>query len=132
MEVSLTRHRGVNRTMVSARPKSAVQRGAFWDAMFDSGFITRAAGDRATIRLGAETFEMNVRTDEATKRFAARIPSLNDALLFIEFEGSKDTGFHAGFWLSTYGLAAEKSAALQQALVDTATKLSSAPVATAL
>ena len=132
MGVSLTRHRGVNRTMVSARPKSAVQRGVFWDAMFESGFITRTSGDRATIHLGDDSYEMRVRTDEPSKRFAAQIPSLNDALLFIEFEGSKDTGFHAGFWLSTYGLPAESAAALQQALAETATKLASGSVATAL
>ena len=132
MDVSLTRHRGVDRTMVSARPKSAVQRGEFWEAMFDSGFITRGASDRATIRLGDESFEMKVRTDEPGKRFAAQIPTLNDALLFIEFEGAKDTGFHAGFWLSTYGVAAEKCVRLQQVLTDTTTKLSSGAAATAL
>jgi uncharacterized protein YndB with AHSA1/START domain len=132
MDVSLTRHRDVRRTMVWARPKSVIPRAAFWQAMFDSGLITRGSGDRATLRLGDQTHEMIVRTDEASKRFAARIPSLNDALLFIEFEGAKDTGFHAGFWLSTYGLAGDTTAALQDSLAEAVARLSSGLVGAAL
>ena len=36
----------------------------------------------------------------------------NDALLFIEIEGGAPSGFHAGFWLSTYGLPNDAVAAL--------------------
>lgn len=37
--------------------------------------------------------------------FAGTLEELNDALLFLEMEGSGDDPWHAGVWISTYGVA---------------------------
>ena len=130
LEVCLTRHRGTHRTMVSTRPRVTIQRDAFWDALFTSGFIAMERAAEApttcTITLGDRTFDAAVEMSDREARLAARIPALNDALLFIEIEGTKPKDFHAGFWLSTYGLSAEIVSELQRSL-DTAVARLTAP-----
>jgi hypothetical protein len=44
-------------------------------------------------------------------------------LLFIEFEGAAPSGFHAGFWLSTYGVDDETVGDLQRSLDDVVASL---------
>lgn len=116
----LTRHAGVPRMMVSTRKKVGVSRQQFWDSFFASGLIgadnaAPKSGDACRVTIG-ETYDAVVQTADVPYRFAARIPALNDALLFIELEGKKEKDFHTGFWLSTYGLDAEKTGELQRAL----------------
>lgn len=104
--------------------------------MFSSGFIVMdhaSAGQNAcTLTLGDKAFAGTVATIDPRFRFAARFPTLNDALLFIELEGGAAEGFHTGFWLSTYGLAPEVTTELQHALDDTVGKLMDPVVSAAL
>ena len=120
LELCLTRHRGVHRAMVSARRRVPESRAQMWESLFTSGLIGVGAGGAAsggpcTLTLG-RTFDAVIQTADVPHRFAAQISSLNDALLFIEFEGGAQKDFHAGFWLSTYGLDADTVAELQRAL----------------
>lgn len=127
LEVCLTRHRGVHRRLVSTRRRVEGSRSAFWDAVFSSGLlVAETNGDdaaRCTLTLGSRVLTGVVRESVAEKRFSARLPSLADALLFIELEGSAASGFHAGFWLSTYGVDDETVGDLQRSLDDVVASL---------
>ena len=127
LQLCATRHRGTRRDMVSTRPRVTMQRDAFWDALFTTGFISmdRDAAVPSTCRItfGGRTFDATVETLDARSRLAARIPDLNDALLFIEVEGTKPADFHTGFWLSTYGLPADTVRDLQGSLDAAVAKL---------
>ena len=136
MEACLTRHRGSRRTMVSARTRVTVSRTQFWESLFASGLLavpeSGAASDApCTVTLGGP-FDAVLQTCDAPYRFAARLPALEDALLFIELEGGAPIEFHAGFWLSTYGLPADTVTELQRALDDTVTRLAEPAVAATL
>jgi len=63
---------------------------------------------------------------------ASRFRSLGDALLFIETEGTAPSGFHVGFWLSTFGLDADTVRELQRSLDEVVTKLVEPGVAATL
>jgi hypothetical protein len=52
---------------------------------------------------------------EAPYTFAAELPELGRALLFVEMEGGPEP-WHCGIWLSTYGLPAARVTALQESL----------------
>ena len=136
LELCLTRHRGTHRTMVSTRPRVKIQRDAFWDALFTTGFISmdRAAQVPApcTITLGDRTYDGTVDMNDAAGLFAVRIHGLNDSLLFIEVESTKPTDFFTGFWLSTYGLPAETVSELQQSLDATVARIVEPAVPAAL
>jgi uncharacterized protein YndB with AHSA1/START domain len=136
LEVCLTRHRGRRRTMVSARPRVTTGRDAFWDSLFASGFIAVHGSSDApatcTITLGDQSFDAVVQMFEPGHCLAARVPGLEDSLLFIELEGTNPTEFHTGFWLSTYGLEADTSAGLQQSLGNAVARLTSGEVPAAL
>jgi hypothetical protein len=110
--------------MVSSRRKSAVSRQALWASIFSSGLVT-LSDDRARCRLtlGGQVFDGVVETLDAERRFAATVSSLSDALLFIELEGSKPDKFHVGFWLSTYGVDAATTDALQRSVTEQVGKL---------
>ena len=136
LEICLTRHRGVHRVLVSARPRIAMQRDAFWNALFSTGFInvddTSTSPKTCTITLGDRSLDAVVEMNDPLARFAARIPGLADATLFIEVEGKKQTDFHTGFWLSTYGLPAETVAELQRSLDAVVARVTEPAAAAAL
>ena len=73
------------------------------------------SGEPCTVTLG-RPYDAIIQTADVPLRFAARIPALEDALLFIELEGGAQKDFHAGFWLSTYGLPADTASDLQRTL----------------
>ena len=111
--------------MVSARRRSGVPRDRLWDSLFSSGLLAveqagasgaQNARDQCVLSLGDRSFDGVVEMSEAPFRFAARFPSLSDALLFIELEGAAPNGFHVGFWLSTYGVDEATAAELQRSL----------------
>ena len=51
------------------------------------------------------------------------MPAWNDALLFVEREGMKET-HHLGVWLSLYGVPEATAAPLRQGLADVQSALS--------
>lgn len=134
LELCLTRHRGTHRVMVWARKRSAVSRTALWESMFTSGLLSSAPGraDQCTLTLGEHSFGGIVETSDAPFRFAARFPSLADALLFVELEGAAPNDFHAGFWLSTYGVDPALVDELQRSLDDVVSKFVEPPVVATL
>jgi len=117
----LERHRGTARQMISARRPAPGTRAQTWGALFGaSGFDVPGAREgrsegEAELRLGRERLPLRILAAEAPFTFAAIVPSLADALLFVELEGEAPEG-HCGLWLSTYGLPAERVATLQAAL----------------
>ena len=134
LDICLTRHRGIHRTLVSTRPRVTTQRDAFWEALSTTGFIVMNADapDACRITLGDRTLDAVVAMNDPGARFAARIPGLQDSTLFIEAEGTKPTDFHVGFWLSTYGLPGDTTAELQRSLDAAVAKLSEPGVAATL
>jgi hypothetical protein len=120
--------------MVSARKRSAVSRTTLWESLFTSGLLSSAPGraDQCVLTLGEHSFGGVVETSDAPFRFAARFPSLADALLFVELEGTSPDGFHAGFWLSTYGVDPALVEELQRSLDDVVSRLVEPPVAATL
>jgi len=100
------------------------------DLVFD-GRSCAFDGSGAVFARG-RSFDAVGQTSDPPFRFAARLPSLDDALLFIELEAGAPSGFHAGFWLSTYGLPNDTVAELQRALDETVTRLVEVPAPVAL
>ena len=120
----LEQHPGQTRKMVWTRGKAGASRGELWHRLTGNGGLVATDDDA---RKGA-SFKM-WSGDEGTfhditpgVHLTGRVPSLDDALLLIEFEpGDEPT---LGVWLSTYGLDDEKVAALQSSLEASVASLS--------
>ena len=121
-------HRGTRRAMVWTRQKLSGARAAAWTRMFgDDGLVlcplaqARAGADVA-VDLGGQVpysgrFEMVTDINGRANNVAVRLPTLGDALLFVELEpGAADPS--CGIWLSTYGLDAAQVARMQADLTD--------------
>ncbi len=98
------------RRMIWRRGGAVVPRPQFWQGILGAlGLSLTAvegierAGQWVDLKLGDVPVKAEVRFAEAPYVFAARIPDLNEASLFIELEpgGERPT---CGVWLSTYGL----------------------------
>ena len=110
LRLYVEKHLGHARRMISSRFPSGVARDVAWGKV-----VSAAAGlviaTGATLKAG-EWVQLKL-DDPATLRaivdlvidghaLAMRIPDLDDAVLFIEFEGSGQDGFSIGMWLSVY------------------------------
>ena len=102
----LERHDNTPRTMVWDRRQMTKPVPEVWTSLFEAPVL----GGVVDAKL----------EEVARDRHAwGRIPSLNDGLLFVEFEGGPTaTGGHVGVWISTYGVPAATTSALQTALTD--------------
>lgn len=103
-------HFDTERRMIWRRAGAALPRGELWRGILGAlGLSLTAvegierAGQWVELNLGGAPVKAEVRFAEAPHIFAARIPELNQASLFIELEpgGEQPT---CGVWLSTYGL----------------------------
>ena len=107
------RHAGKKRGMVWARVATDLARDAVWERLLASALIalpSGAGGPPAQVDLdGATTAE--IASSRAGYHWAASLPERGDSVLFVEIEGR-----HVGIWLSTYGWADERVAALQEVL----------------
>lgn len=116
LRVYVERHHGTPRDLISFRDTFALTRAEAFSRLVGAGGLSR---DR-TLERGEpggryETF--TARADEISGRILLSSPGtgqigltidqLNDAVLFLEMEPAKD-GTRAGFWLSTYGLPADR------------------------
>jgi uncharacterized protein YndB with AHSA1/START domain len=100
----LERHADTPRTMVWDRRRMTKPPSKVWESLFEPPVLGGVVD---------ATLEEVSRDRHAW----GRVPALNDGLLFIEFEGGPSaTNGHLGVWISTYGLPAAKTAALQTAL----------------
>jgi hypothetical protein len=93
----LERHRGRRRDLIGFRERVA---------------LTREEAYARLIRLVDGLGSARVVDRPQTGQAGFTIPSLGDAILFIEIEPGGDA-VRGGFWLSTYGLPAERFASLR-------------------
>ena len=115
LRISLEKHQGRVRRMISERIQADTPRQAFWRHLLSDagGFVsggpgTVKAGDSMELKLQEPaTVRAVVEVMVEGQGLGLRIPELTDALLFIELEGKSDT-FHVGYWLSVYDEALAK------------------------
>ena len=123
---SLERHRGVDRVQQSARFRTTARDGEDHPVFGAKGLRVQPSigglrpGDACRLSLGGVDVDATVAVRHKSRTVAFLIPAWNDALLFVEREGMKET-HHVGLWLSLYGVPESIdsiAAPLQQGLVD--------------
>jgi len=134
---ALERHRGVDRVQLSARfrtkfPADMARAGEEHPVFGAKGLRVRPPvgglrpGDACRLSLGnpgIDAVDATVAVRHAPRTIAFVVPSWNDALLFVEREGMKET-HQLGIWLSLYGVPETTAAPLRQGLADVASALS--------
>jgi uncharacterized protein YndB with AHSA1/START domain len=112
-------HRGTPRALVSARRPQSRGKAEAWALLFGPEGLglpaVPAAGQECALRWDGGTLAARVVAVEAPHIFAAELPELGRALLFVEMEGGPDP-WHCGLWLSTYGLPPARVSALRATL----------------
>ena len=104
-------HRGRSRRMAWKRAATDLARDAAWHAIAGVGLIGDAPADQP-VQLDLDVPRpARVVSSRKGRHFAAALPDLDDAILFVELEGK-----HVGFWLSTYTQGESEVDALQAAL----------------
>ena len=120
---ALERHRGVERQQLSARFRTSAREGEDHPVFSAQGLRVRPPvgglrpGDRCRLTLGDIEVDTIVAVRHAPRTIAFLVPSWNDALLFVEREGLKET-HSLGVWLSLYGVPEATVAPLRQGLVN--------------
>jgi integrase len=79
-------------------------------------------GDACRLSLGNIDVDATVAVRHAPRTIAFVVPAWNDALLFVEREGMKES-HQVGLWLSLYGVPETTAAPLRQGLADVASAL---------
>lgn len=108
------RHKGKARRMAWKRAATDLAREKAWERLVGGALVasTLVAGERGQIELDGER-SVDVVSARPGHHFACTIPDLNDSIFFVELEGA-----HTGFWLSTYGVPAERVEELQEVLEE--------------
>lgn len=120
---ALERHRGVAREQLSARFRTTVPAGEDHPVYGTKGLRVHPPvgglqqGDSCRLSLGGIDVEATVARLHPGRATAFVVPAWNDALLFVEREGLKET-HQLGVWLSLYGVPETTAAQLRQALAD--------------
>lgn len=83
---------------------------------------TLGPGDRCQFTLGGTQVDATVATGRPPRTIAFLVPAWNDALLFVEREGLKET-HTLGVWLSLYGVPDAAAAPLAQGLEQLQSRL---------
>jgi hypothetical protein len=123
MKHALERHRGVPRQQLSARFRTTARDGEEHPVFGAKGLRVHPAvgglqpGDACRLSLGGAEVNATVAVRHAARTIAFVVPAWNDALLFVEREGLKET-HQLGVWLSLYGVPENTAAPLQQGLAD--------------
>ena len=126
---ALERHRGVNRRQLFARFRTTARAGEDHPVFGAKGLRVRPAvgalrpGDACHLSLGSIDADATVAVRHAPRTIAFVVPAWNDALLFVEREGLKET-HQVGIWLSLYGVPETTAAPLGQGLADVESALS--------
>jgi uncharacterized protein YndB with AHSA1/START domain len=126
---ALERHRGAARLQLSARFKTAARAGEEHPAYGARGLRVQPAvgglrpGDACRLSLGGVEVDATVAVRHAARTIAFVVPAWNDALLFVEREGMKET-HQLGVWLSLYGVSETTTAPLTQGLAELRSALS--------
>jgi len=126
---ALERHRGIDRQQLSARFRTIARDGEEHPVFGAKGLRVQPAvaglrpGDACRLSLGTADVDATVAVRHASRAIAFIVPEWNDALLFVEREGMKET-HGMGIWLSLYGVAEATAAPLRQGLAYVASALS--------
>jgi uncharacterized protein YndB with AHSA1/START domain len=126
---ALERHRGVERSQQSARFRTTARAGEDHPVFGAKGLRLRPPiaglrpGDACRLSLGTVDVDATVAVRHASRTIAFIVPAWNDALLFVEREGMKET-HQLGIWLSLYGVPETAAAPLRQGLADVESALS--------
>jgi uncharacterized protein YndB with AHSA1/START domain len=125
---ALERHRGVGRSQLSARFRTTARAGEEHPVFGAKGLRVRPPvgelrpGDTCHLSLGSADVDATVAVRHAPRTIAFVVPAWNDALLFVEREGMKES-HQLGIWLSLYGVPETAAAPLRQGLADVASAL---------
>lgn len=120
---ALERHRGVDRRQLSARFRTTARAGEDHPVFGAKGLRVQTAagglrpGGACQLSLGGVEVAATVAVRHAPRTIAFVVPAWNDALLFVEREGMKES-HHVGVWLSLYGVADTTATPLRQGLAD--------------
>jgi uncharacterized protein YndB with AHSA1/START domain len=120
---ALERHRGVERRQLSARFRTTARAGDDHPVFGAKGLRLQPPirglrpGDACRLSLGSVEVDASVAARHAPRTIAFVVPAWNDALLFVEREGMKET-HQLGLWLSLYGVPETAAAPLRQGLAD--------------
>jgi uncharacterized protein YndB with AHSA1/START domain len=126
---ALERHRGVDRQQLSARFRTVARDGEEHPVYGATGLRVRPPaatlrpGDACRLSLGSAAVDATVVARHGARTTAFVVPAWNDALLFVEREGMKET-HGMGVWLSLYGVPETAAAPLRQGLADLQSALS--------
>ena len=122
---SLERHRGLDRRQESARFRTTARPGEDHPVFGEKGLNVRPPvgglrpGDSCRLVLGGADVDATVAVTHPPRTVAFVVPAWNDALLFVEREGMKET-HQLGMWLSLYGVPEASIAPLREGLADVA------------
>ena len=120
---SLERHRGIDRVQLSARFRTTARSGDDHPVFGAKGLRlqpsigTLRPGESCRLSLGGIDVDATVVVRHAARTVAFVIPAWNDALLFVEREGMKET-HTLGVWLSLYDVSESTAAPLRNGLAD--------------
>jgi uncharacterized protein YndB with AHSA1/START domain len=120
---ALERHRGVDRLQLSARFRTTARAGEEHPVFGRKGLRVRPPvgglrpGDACRLTLGSVEVDGTVVVRHAARTIGFLIPAWNDALLFVEREGIKET-HQLGVWLSLYAVPETTTRPLRQGLAD--------------
>lgn len=131
---SLERHRGVDRVQQFARfrtmfPADMATAAQDHPVFGEKGLRVQPAvsrlqpGDACRLSLGGIDVDATVAVMKVARTIAFVVPAWNDALLFVEREGMKET-HHVGVWLSLYGVPETTATPLRQGLAAVESALS--------
>jgi uncharacterized protein YndB with AHSA1/START domain len=126
---ALERHRGVERRQLSARFRTTARPGHDHPVFGAKGLQVEPpvgglqVGDTCRLSLGGVEAEGTVVVRHAPRTIAVLVPAWNDALLFVEREGMKES-HQLGIWLSLYAVPDTTAVPLQQGLADVQAALS--------
>ena len=118
---ALERHRGVERVQQSARFRTMARPGEDHPVFGAKGLRVRPPidglrpGDACRLSLGSADVDATVAVRGTPRTIAFVVPAWNDALLFVEREGMKESHM-LGIWLSLYGVPEATVAPLRQGL----------------
>jgi uncharacterized protein YndB with AHSA1/START domain len=129
LQHALERHRGVERRQQSARFRTTAHAGEDHPVFGAKGLRLRPPigglrpGDPCRLSLGSVDVDAAVAVRHASRTIGFVVPAWNDALLFVEREGMKET-HQLGIWLSLYGVPETTAAPLRQGLAEVEAALS--------
>jgi uncharacterized protein YndB with AHSA1/START domain len=125
---ALERHRGIPRVQESARFRTTAPAGADHPVFGANGLRVEPSVSRLTpgascrLTLSGSQVDATVAVKSPRRTLAFVVPAWNDALLFVEREGMKDT-HTVGVWLSLFDVPEGTTASLRQGLSELATAL---------